>query len=90
MTTMTEGDYLQIDGKVVVSMTDGVYSFSWFGGDMIGVTRELLDNAVIEALRIDEHDQDVIIIGPYRAQIVKRFNDTVIARRIYDEETGTT
>jgi hypothetical protein len=55
------------------------YSFEWVGGNTIGVTRDLLEQADPALLR---REGDVLVIGPYRARIVEENVDVLVAQRI--------
>lgn len=68
-----------INGRVNITREGDSYRFEWQGGDVIGISNDLIADAIPELLSVEG---DIVTLGPFQAKITKRLDDMVVACRI--------
>lgn len=74
-----------IVGRIVITKTEDGLTFQWEGGDVVGLTRELLRDADPQWCtypKFPDEKGDRFTIGPYMLETISADDRTIHAKRI--------
>lgn len=75
-----------IDGHLRIGRNSDALTFTWEGGEIIGIAHELLADAappVVTYAKFPDTVGDRLMVGPYALEVIELRTDCVIARRSF-------